>query len=61
MGRNLKPSGNLPFRKGASGLDEIQNVAATSGPRLIFSMAMLWGMNVAFTSMPSCLKMIGPE
>ena len=30
MGRNLKPSGNLPFRNGASGLDEIQNVAATS-------------------------------
>ena len=34
MGRNLKPSGNLPFRNGASGLDEIQNVAATSSPCL---------------------------
>ena len=61
MGRNLKPSGNLPLRKGARGLDEIQNVAATSGPSFIFPMATLWGTNVAFTSMPSCLKMMGPE
>ena len=30
-------------------------------PACIFSMATLWGTNVAFTSMPSCLKMIGPE
>ena len=43
MGRNLKPSGHFPFRNGGSGLDEIQNVAATSLPAFIFSMATLWG------------------
>ena len=41
--------------------DDTQKVAATSGPCRIFSIATLCGMKVAFTSMPSCLKMMGPE